>query len=61
MENVHLWKLIVTTRHEPKEKLKECLEYPHSILEQDKLSRMLVLHETRVYCHGLRRPIALER
>ena len=35
MENVHLWKPIVTPRHEPKEKRKKCLEYPHTILERN--------------------------
>ena len=27
-------KIVFTTRHEPKEKMKKCLEYPHSILER---------------------------
>ena len=34
VENVRLWKPIFTTRHENKEKIKKCLEYPHSILER---------------------------
>ena len=34
-ENVHLWKSISTNRHENLEKLKKCLEYPHSILERE--------------------------
>ena len=38
MENVHRWKPIVTTRYEPKEKMKKCLEYAHSILERRTLS-----------------------
>ena len=44
-------KIVFTTRHESKEKMKKCLEYPHSILERNEITVFLVILDKTELCH----------
>ena len=47
MENVLLWKPIVYCTARAKDKMKKCLEYPHSILERVMQRKLLGRSQVR--------------